>query len=144
MNSDSGVVMRMCGGCFAINVRSRCGVSPVRTATRISGSGVPCASASPAMASSGTDKLRCTSFDSAFSGETYTTSVRTGRPPVESRAHQPVDAREKRRQRLARPGRRRDQRVPPLRDGVPALSLRPRRPRKLPQKPLPHQRVKPA
>ena len=81
MNSDSGVVMRMCGGCFAISVRSRCGVSPVRTATRISGSGVPCASASPAMPSSGTDRLRCTSFESAFSGETYTTSVRSGSPP---------------------------------------------------------------
>ena len=81
MNSDSGVVMRMCGGCFAISVRSRCGVSPVRTATRISGSGVPCASASPAMPSCGTDRLRCTSFESAFSGETYTTSVRSGSPP---------------------------------------------------------------
>ena len=34
--SDSGVVMRMSGGDFSISRRSRCGVSPVRTATRTS------------------------------------------------------------------------------------------------------------
>ncbi len=37
MYSDSGVVTRMCGGRFAIFARSPTGVSPVRTATRISG-----------------------------------------------------------------------------------------------------------
>ena len=31
--SDSGVVMRMSGGCRSIAARSFCGVSPVRTAT---------------------------------------------------------------------------------------------------------------
>jgi hypothetical protein len=30
--SDSGVVMRMSGGCFTMRVRSACGVSPERTA----------------------------------------------------------------------------------------------------------------
>jgi len=41
MKSDSGVVIRMCGGLRAILARSLAGVSPVRTRTRISGRGVP-------------------------------------------------------------------------------------------------------
>ena len=37
MYSDSGVVTRMCGGCFSIAARSFASVSPVRTPVRISG-----------------------------------------------------------------------------------------------------------
>ena len=37
MCSDSGVVMRMCGVLRIIRARADAGVSPVRTATRISG-----------------------------------------------------------------------------------------------------------
>jgi hypothetical protein len=41
MYSDSGVVMRMCGGRRTIVCRSRAGVSPERTAVRISGNMIP-------------------------------------------------------------------------------------------------------
>ena len=80
MNSDSGVVMRMCGGRRAIACRSDAMVSPVRTAARISGSGVPISDASAVISDSGSDRLRWMSFDSAFSGETYTTCVASGSP----------------------------------------------------------------
>ena len=70
MNSDSGVVTRMCGGCFAIFARSPAGVSPVRTATRISGNRDALARArARASSASGASRLRWTSFDSALSGE---------------------------------------------------------------------------
>ena len=42
MCSDSGVVMRMCGVLRSIRARAEAGVSPVRTATRISGNFSPC------------------------------------------------------------------------------------------------------
>ena len=61
--------------------RRLCGVSPVRTATRISGRGVPADSARAAMPASGSLRFRSMSLDSALRGETYTTSVRSGRPP---------------------------------------------------------------
>ena len=50
MNSDSGVVTSTCGGRRAARRRSRAGVSPVRTAVRISGAGSPaaCAASAPA------------------------------------------------------------------------------------------------
>ena len=41
MYNDSGVVIRMWGGRRSIRARSRAGVSPERTVTRISGSGLP-------------------------------------------------------------------------------------------------------
>jgi hypothetical protein len=44
--SDSGVVTRMCGGRRRLCWRSRCGVSPVRTAVRMSTSGSPSAASS--------------------------------------------------------------------------------------------------
>jgi hypothetical protein len=40
-NSDSGVVIRMSGGLLARRRRSSAAVSPVRTATAMSGSGRP-------------------------------------------------------------------------------------------------------
>ena len=61
MNSDSGVVTRMCGG-FRHLLPFWAGVSPVRTAVRI-GDGAP-------ISPSGVSRFRWTSFDSAFRGET--------------------------------------------------------------------------
>ena len=75
MNSDSGVVTRMCGGFFAILARSPTGVSPVRTATRISGNVVPSIPARAASSASGASRLRWTSFDNALSGDTYRIAV---------------------------------------------------------------------
>ena len=70
MYSDSGVVMRTWGGCLAMAWRSAGGVSPVLTAVLISGRGSPRSAASFLMPSSGTERLRWMSLDSAFSGET--------------------------------------------------------------------------
>ena len=58
--SDSGVVMRMSGGLRRIAARSFWGVSPVRSATRTS----------EPMPRSGARRLRSTSYESAFSGDT--------------------------------------------------------------------------
>jgi hypothetical protein len=58
--SDSGVVMRKCGGFSRWRTRLACGVSPVRDSARTG-------SASSAI---GISRLRCTSTASAFSGET--------------------------------------------------------------------------
>ena len=80
MYSDSGVVMNTCGGLRAWSVRSFCGVSPVRTATRISGSGWPISSARARISSSGASRFRWMSFASAFSGDTYTTCVASASP----------------------------------------------------------------
>ena len=68
--SDSGVVTRMCGGCLRIAVRSRCGVSPVRTMVRMATSARPRFSSSARMPSSGSSRLTWMSLDSALSGET--------------------------------------------------------------------------
>ena len=70
MNSDSGVVMSTCGGRLACSARSFADVSPVRTPTRISGSGVPRSSASAVISASGSSRLRLMSLASALSGET--------------------------------------------------------------------------
>src|SRR3954467_11779390 len=63
--SDSGVVIRMSGGVRSIAARSFCGVSPVRIATLMS----------PPMPRRGARRLRSMSYESAFSGETYTSRV---------------------------------------------------------------------
>ena len=63
--SDSGVVIRMSGGSRNIACRSRCGVSPVRTAT-FSPASIPL---------SGARRLRSMSYESALSGETYTRPI---------------------------------------------------------------------
>ena len=44
MYSDSGVVTNMCGASLPMRWRSAAGVSPVRTAVRIGASAMPCAS----------------------------------------------------------------------------------------------------
>ncbi len=69
MKSDSGVVTRMCGGFLIIAVRTPDGVSPVRTAVRISTSGRPMAASSSRIPASGSQRFFSTSFDSALSGE---------------------------------------------------------------------------
>ena len=61
----------MCGGRFTIAARSFAGVSPERTDTRTSGNEGSSARSSP----SGPCRFFCTSFPSAFSGETYSTRV---------------------------------------------------------------------
>ena len=68
--SDSGVVMRICGGCAASDRRSAAGVSPERTATVTSGTGRPSRAAVAAMPRSGAARLRSTSTASALRGET--------------------------------------------------------------------------
>ena len=70
MYSDSGVVTRMCGGRRRMLARSCWGVSPVRTQVRMLAGGKPAAVSSASMPLSGTSRFFCTSFDSAFSGET--------------------------------------------------------------------------
>ena len=54
----SGVVMRMSGGRRSMARRSSAGVSPVRMAVVISGTGMPCPTAARAMPRSGSCKLR--------------------------------------------------------------------------------------
>ena len=68
--SDSGVVTRICGGRLRNAARSACGVSPVRTAVRISTSGRPIAASASRMPANGASRLTWMSFDNAFSGET--------------------------------------------------------------------------
>jgi hypothetical protein len=69
MCSDSGVVIRMCGVLRSILARADAGVSPVRTATRMSGKRAPAASKRFFSSASGTSRLRWTSLLSALSGE---------------------------------------------------------------------------
>ena len=69
-NSDSGVVMRMSGGLVASFRRSSAAVSPVRTATRMSGSASPSRCAACRMPVSGARRFRSMSTASALSGET--------------------------------------------------------------------------
>ena len=73
--SDSGVVMRISGGCVTSLRRSAGGVSPDRTPTDTSGTSRPWAAAVRAMPTRGARRLRSTSTPSAFSGERYTTFV---------------------------------------------------------------------
>ncbi len=81
MYRDSGVVTTMCGAVRRIRARSACGVSPVRTTERIGTSGSPIAASSSPIPWSGASKFRWMSFDSAFSGDTYTMRVSSGNVP---------------------------------------------------------------
>jgi len=71
--SDSGVVMRKSGGRFSMAARSAAAVSPVRTATRMSGAASPIEAATAAISRSGASRFCWMSTASAFSGDTYTT-----------------------------------------------------------------------
>ena len=68
--SDSGVVMRMCGGRRTICCRSLAVVSPVRRPVRIAGGSRPSLIARWRMPSSGSSRLRWMSLLSAFNGDT--------------------------------------------------------------------------
>ena len=68
--SDSGVVMRMSGGLVASFLRSSAAVSPVRTATLMSGSSRPSRCAACPIPVSGARRFRSMSTASALSGET--------------------------------------------------------------------------
>ena len=70
MYSDSGVVIRTCGGRRVIACRCGASVSPVRTATRTSGSLIPSAAAAARMPASGALRFFSMSLLSARSGET--------------------------------------------------------------------------
>ena len=69
MFSDSGVVIRMCGDFRSILARADAGVSPVRTATRISGNSLPAAANRSRSSPSGRSRFRWMSLFSALSGE---------------------------------------------------------------------------
>jgi hypothetical protein len=62
--------------------RSRIGVSPVRTVTRIEGISSPALNAACEISASGCCRFFWMSLLSAFSGETYKTRVRSSRVPV--------------------------------------------------------------
>jgi hypothetical protein len=70
-NSDSGVVIRMSGGLPVSLLRSSPGVSPVRTATRMSGTPSPRRCAAWRMPARGARRFLSISAASAFSGDTY-------------------------------------------------------------------------
>ena len=72
---------RGCGARLRSAARSACVVSPVRTAVRIAGTGKPSCASDSAMPASGASRFTWMSFDSAFSGDTYTTSVASGSVP---------------------------------------------------------------
>ena len=124
MCSDSGVVMRMCGDLRIIRARADCGVSPVRTATRISGN------ASPAAANRSL-QLGERQLEVALD----VVVERLERRDVEDlnrvrqRLTQPVDDEliqlpEERRERLAGAGGRENERVRAAGDRGPSLALR--------------------
>ena len=110
--SDSGVVTRMCGGVRSIAARSVCGVSPLRTAAVILTAGSPsprrALDLAPRLGQVLVDvrrqRLERRDVDDAH-------LVGQGRPGRLGLAEQLVDRGQERGERLARAGRRRDQRV---------------------------------
>ncbi len=60
----------MCGGLRTIACRSADGVSPVRTAVRISTGGVPRSNSAVPMPSSGSERFLWMSLESARNGDT--------------------------------------------------------------------------
>ena len=74
-NKDSGVVIRMCGGCRTSCRRSSAEVSPVRTPTVGTCTTAPSRSAARRMPCSGARRFFSTSTASARRGDTYSTRV---------------------------------------------------------------------
>ena len=72
---------RICGGRASMARRSCIGVSPVRTAVRISGMRTPRFPASALISPRGISKLVRMSLPRAFRGETYRTSMRSTSSP---------------------------------------------------------------
>ena len=75
-NSDSGVVISTSGGLLASLRRSSAAVSPVRTATLMSGSATPRLRAACRIPVSGARRFRSMSVASALRGEMYSTRHR--------------------------------------------------------------------
>ena len=75
--SDSGVVTTKLGGRRTISDRSALVVSPVRTATRMSGGEKPSSAATAAISASGRSRFSAMSTARARSGDTYTTRAPT-------------------------------------------------------------------
>ena len=78
------MVIRKSGGRFSIADRSAAAVSPVRTATLMSGAGRPSSAAAAAISDSGRSRFCQMSTASAFSGDTYTTWGPAARSPPAS------------------------------------------------------------
>ena len=124
MYSDSGVVTSTCGGLRSIRgpIGRRRITGPRRGPDRGERQSVRLAEC---------EKLRKRRFEiladvvrERFSGETYTTSVRSGSGPASARRTSPSRRRGKRGQRFSRSGRRRDQHVGAGADDRPAAELR--------------------
>ena len=101
--SDSGVVIRMCGGVFTIPARAAGGVSPVRTAEVIAGAASPI---SAAIARNRRPRLRQVLVDVAAQRleRRHVDDARLVRQSaVESLAQELIERDQERRERLARP-----------------------------------------
>ena len=137
-DSDSGVVIRMSGGCLSMAARSAAAVSPVLTATAIGRRGQP-GPAADTISRSGASRFCWMSVASAFERR-HVHHLRPARGRCQSvgwapfvpaekvvvtgrivGAVEPVDADRGRREGLAQPGRRRDRRWRPA-----AISASPR------------------
>ena len=126
-NSDSGVVIRMSGGLVISSRRRAGGVSPERTPTLMLGRGQ-----ARALGDAGDAGQRCAQVALDVDGQRLErrhvehAGARAGRARrrLGAAAGQPVDGPQERRQRLARPGRRDDQRVVAVGDGGPGVGLR--------------------
>ena len=124
-NSDSGVVMRMSGGWLVSLRRSWAVVSPDRTPTRISGSLARCRTPVGGVADACQRRPQV-----ALDVDPQRLERRDVEHPAalrllrHRRREQLVERPQERRQRLAGPRRRHDQRVPPGPDRVPRPLLR--------------------
>ena len=125
----------MSAGCLANRARSRCGVSPVRTLIWARESRRPCAApywpSRPAASAGSAPRPR--PAPSAAKHKQFGTRAKSGAPPSRRLCslslggciqHQSIQAPQKRSQRLARSGRRQDQRILPARNHRPAHPLR--------------------
>ena len=126
--SDSGVVTRMCGGVRSIAARSDDVVSPVRTAAVMRGTSTPGrfrrAAGWRVAARPGSCGCRRSAPSAA---RRRRRAPRPGSGDSSAFAHEIVDRRQKRGERLARAGRRGDQRVAARPDRLPPAPLRGRR-----------------
>jgi hypothetical protein len=123
MYSDSGVVTRMCGGRLRIATRSACGVSPVRTIERSSTAGKP---APPARGDAGQRRQQVqVDVVGQRLQRRHVDHCVAARPACRPAPRAPaVDRLQEGRQRLARTGRRRDQRVAARAGSPPRRPLR--------------------
>ena len=101
MNSDSGVVTRMCGGRFTIRWRSDAGVSPVRTAVRIAGSRSPRSAANACNSRQRNVEVLVNIVAERLQGRHIQNLRRFGQAAVQSRSDQIVEADQKRSESLA-------------------------------------------